>query len=447
MNVKISFSFRLIQSLPDIIDPFFVVILRMTSKILITRMFLHRLHIPATVLCLLALGLSACHDDKPDVSVGKRKQTILMYAVASNNLYQNLVADKQEILQAAGASDIDSCSFLIYQTTYEEDPKTGKLKNATPVLLELRTDDGSPAFVPVKEYDRSTYSTDPQRISEVIADVRSYRPADSYGLILWSHGTGIDPAEKRRVADSADEQASATLPWLYSFGSDKDLELNPGYADQTDIHELADAIPDSMFSFIWFDACYMCGIETMYELRNKCDTFVGYPTEVFTPGMPYHLTLPFLLKPKPDLKGAAQKFFDYYATYPDMSYQVATVCVADMRKIEKVADFCKAAYAGSSYVNASRLQKYTRGRIGPFYDFGQVTRLKAAETGLGHSSFDDAMSRFIIWKDATDTDFNYRPIDSDNYSGVSCFLFDPDSNDEKNSYYRCLDWYKKIYQE
>lgn len=71
---------------------------------------------------------------------------------------------------------------------------------------------------------------------------------------------------------------------------------------------LADAIPDGVFDFIWFDACYMSGIETAYELRDKCDTFVAYPTEVYTPGMPYNLTIPYILKETPDLKSAASEF-------------------------------------------------------------------------------------------------------------------------------------------
>lgn len=130
---------------------------------------------------------------------------------------------------------------------------------------------------------------------------------------------------------------------LYGYGGESNR-------DYINVDELADAIPDSRFETIWFDCCYMAGIEVIYQFRNKCRTFVGYPTEVWLEGMPYDMTLPFLMKTVPDITGAARTFFDYYNEVRDP----VTVTVVDMSKLEPVADAAKAVYASGS-VRAKQL--------------------------------------------------------------------------------------------
>lgn len=395
-------------------------------------------------LSAIAVGMSllfySCGgSDGPDEPSGPNKRTVLVYAVASNNLYGNLIDDKNEMLEAAGKMNMEGVSMLVYEVARKGNPR----------LLEIaRQNDGTYGFSTVAEYDRSVYSTDPRRISQVISDVARMRPAENYGLILWSHGTGMDPSFSTHSTRSEEVVAPfAGSGMVFSFGSDNDQEKNPGYYDQIDIDELADAIPGGMFDFIWFDACYMSGIEMAYELRDKCDYFVAYPTEVFTPGMPYHLTMPYFLRETPDLVGGANAFFDYYAGSSDTSMRVATVAVMDMSKIEGVADACREIYPGSLVPSEWNLQKYTRGKIGPFYDFGQVTRVKASGRDADISTFNKAMSEFVIWKAATEYDFNFRPISEDNYSGISCHLFDPDSGSQKDDYFMTLDWYKRVWGE
>lgn len=390
-------------------------------------------------LSAIAVGMSllfySCGgSDGPDEPSGPNKRTVLVYAVASNDLYGNLIDDKNEMLEAAGKMNMNGMSMIVYQITPYENPK----------LLEIRRQpDGMYGFSTIAEYDKSLYSTDPRRISQVISDVARMCPAENYGLILWSHGTGMDPSFSTHSTRSEEVVAPfAGSGMVFSFGSDNDKDKNPNYYDKIDIDELADAIPGGMFDFIWFDACYMSGIEMAYELRDKCDYFVAYPTEVYRPGMPYHLTMPYFLRETPDLVGSANAFFDYYVN------DAATVAVMDMSKIEDVAEACKEVYPGSPAIQESGLLKYTTQRtIGPFYDFGQVTKEKALGKNVDISKFNKAMSEFVIWKAATEYDFNFHPISQDNYSGISCHLFDPDSGSEKDDYFMTLDWYKRVWGE
>lgn len=384
------------------------------------------------LLILPAVLSSSCTGgDEPDIPTGNDspKQAILLYAVASNNLYFNLKADKAEILKAAKKMDLSDVSFYLYQVTPAGNPELYELRSVNPDSVD---------FNKIKDYSRDLYSTDPSRITEVIGDVKDRANAESYGLILWSHGKGWTPSFSTHPASSAKKEGVA-----YSFGSDNDPNKDSSYYDEIDIDELADALPDSGFNYIWFDACYMSGIETIYQLRKKCNYFVGYATEVYAPGMPYDLTIPYLLKPKPDLQGAAEAFFNDYRS------SAATVAVVDMSKIEGVADYCARAYSEAETPDYWILQDYARKPLGPFYDFGQYTRLMAqtSHENAPEQEFESAMSEFVIYKAATERDFSGHQIMPENFSGISCHLFDKNDDSAQTTYYKTLDWYKRVYQK
>lgn len=387
------------------------------------------LKMAACAIPFLSSSCGSSHEPVPEPSLSESHTSVLLYAVASNNLYGNLLSDKKEIAEGAKGLDLKKTSFYIYEVTPSSEPVLSRLQ---------RVSGDSCAFVPVKTYDREIYSTDPARISEVIEDFRGIEKSNCYGLVLWSHGTGIDPSFSTH----------GNNPVLRSFGSDINNEKDSYYKDQTDIDELADAIPDGMFDFIWFDACYMSGIETVYELRHKCNYFVGYPTEVFSPGMPYDLTVPYILRETPDLCGAAEAFFRYYNDNPTSSLRVATVAVLDMSKIESVAEYCRNMYDGALLPDPWSLQRYTRGKIGPFYDFGQYTveLARTTSSALLTDGFYEAMSAFVLYKAATEVDFNYREISPEKYSGISCHFYDPSDATAKGEYYRTLEWFKRVYE-
>ncbi|MBD5355937.1 MAG: hypothetical protein HDR88_02890 [Bacteroides sp.] len=394
--------------------------------------YLYNVKVGGVLALMCGMPLSSCHNDSPVPKNENTKTTVILYAVASNNLYGNLIEDKNEILEAASEMNLSGLRMLVYQVT----------PNSNPELLELKKHhDGSVTFEMIKGYDKILYSTDPDRISGVINDVMTMYTSDLYGLILWSHGTGLDPFTSTR------SEEGVSRPILHSFGSDKDADKDSSYSDQINIDELADAIPDNFFNFIWFDACYMSGIETIYELRNKCKYFIGYPTEVFTPGMPYNLTLPYFLAEKPDLIGGANTFFNYYDNYSSSSMRVATICVVDMDKLEGIADICRDAYANSTLPSKVDLLRYTRGSIGPFYDFGQYTKLRAAnsETESLVEEFEKKLNEMVLYSAATNVDFNYNVIDLNKFSGISCHYF-VDDNSRKAEFYKTLDWYKRVYK-
>ena len=383
----------------------------------------------------MLLALPACHkhSDEPDDNT-KMKRTVLVYAVASNNLSSDLVADKNEMIEAATkiAGLGDNLRVLLYSVASQT------AKEAT--LSELMLDnEGQWSFIPVKSYDRNTFSTDPKRIREVFTDLRETAPSNKYGLILWSHGTGWIPK-------FSDHQLPAGMQ--KSYGLDK----YQGVTDYCDLHELASAIPDRMFDYIWFDLCYMMGVEVAYQLRDKCDYIAGYPTEDWSMGMNYETTLPMFVAQTPDLAGAGQAFFDYYNNQIWKNNSIGwpvTVTVIKTDGLERLAQVASEIYAkGSRPESTKGLMNHSRLETG-LYDFGQFTKKyldsSDPEAKKLEAAFDAALKDITIYAGCSTKNFNgtedaFKPAE---YSGLSCYF--PGSAASKiDSYYYTLDWAKRV---
>ncbi len=438
-----------------------------------------------------AVLLVACSKSDEPTSGRQHKQfkrTILVYAVASNNLYGSAIDDMNEMLLGAQSVDLNEYSLMLYMVKPQSRASDSSDEDGSgadyATLSELvRGRDGAPEFVEVKKYSRDVFSTDPRRLSEVISDVKTLRKADGYGLILWSHGTGWEYEEVKHPtvgSEKSSEVAGYPSPdnpqAKRSFGMDK----YDGMADYMNIDELAAAIPSGLFDFIWFDACYMSGIETIYQLRNKCDYFVGYPTEVWSPGMPYDQTLPLLLKETPNLVGAADLFADYYSSRND-SY---TIAVLRTDNLEKIAQTARVIYSNDDMAPAaSALLKYSRTPCGPFYDFRQFTLgfeptqessvsedapLNSDGTLILNYKTNDALTvaknelssllaSATLYKSASPYNFMYPGygvlrdeylIPEANFSGINCHYFpQADSSTAFSDYYRSLDWYRDAIQQ
>lgn len=391
-----------------------------------------------TILASILMAIiTACdeHDEPtPPPAPDKTPQrTVLIYAIGSNNLDVYLRYDKKEMISAAPSVEGlgSSVRVLLYEVP--------SASSTTARLCELDKDDsGEWDFREVKQYDRDTYSTDPERMKEVFSDVKATAPAPAYGLVMWSHSTGWKP-------DFDDHDTSGIKK---SFG----VDTWQGETDHCDIIEFADAIPDGMFDYIWFDCCYMMQIEVAYQLRGKCDYIGGYPTEDWADGMNYDETLPLLASAEPDLVGVAQKFFDYY----DSRGEAATVTVARTAGLEALAETSRALYVPIRTLDLSLktgFQNYSRLRSAPgMYDFGQYS-LKYAEYINGipayelPADFRAALAETVVWGKCTSADFNGNPsgFDPDIYSGFSCHFLGSGTYAQEE-YYRSLDWYKAVYE-
>lgn len=378
---------------------------------------------------LLAGMISCSKSDEP--SGGEKteatKRSALIYAVNGNNLSSNMALNIRQIQEAMSGLPKGKYELYLYQAIAKE--KAGLCKIVSGKDARLDT---------LKVYDRSTFATDPVRIKEIMNDYKSLSAVDDRILFLWGHGMAWTPYFSDHGATRASDEAIVDMPMITSFGGDNNS------SDWADIHELKEAIPSGLFSTIWFDCCYMSNIETVYELREKCQTMIAYPTEIAANGLPYHKILPKIFADKPNYFSAADALYEYY----NMSSICVTVAVMDMSKIEDVAAVAKKIYAsGENRPAVEGLQDYSRARSARYYDFGQFARETAELNNASElvKDFNRAMDNFVVYSHATALDFNRRPIKKENFSGVSTHYYKGLDTKEEN-YYRGLDWYKAVYE-
>lgn len=384
------------------------------------RIFLYCL---ALTLTFILPGCS--HSDSPadnSVNPDKVERVVLVYAVNKSTLSPDFGPDQAEMIQAFKETNQNKYQLLLFRT--DSDTECG--------LYKAVNSGDATNFELVKKYPRNVAATNPNRIKEVLIDALAKYPNAIYTLFFWGHGTSWTYYDNSHLV-------SVNTPEVYGYGG----EITPSHprGDYTNIDELADAIPDNRFETIWFDCCFMSGIETIYELRNKARYFVGYPTEVWATGAPYDKILKWLFQSNPDLIAAARTFFNSYAGEP------ATVAVADLSKIEPVADIASKVYAsGNALPDKSELLNYSRGSLPNYYDFRQLLSITAALNNATYliDQLDRALDNFILYHAESATNFNNKPWNVANISGVNSHYYSGGFSTSEE-YYRSLDWFKRVY--
>lgn len=375
---------------------------------------------------IVSFTFSSCNE-KEDPQPTELSSVTLVYMVANNNLWSFSQTDLQEMLLAVRSIDTKRNRLLVYYCG----------KKGVSRLIELTNNNGIVEQIEIKQYAEDMSSCDPARVEEVIKDVVSGVKSDvKLGLILWSHAEGWIPSnnttDSRAISIERDKRK-----W---FGDDGGIRLN--------ITDLAEVLPDNLFHYIWADCCFMGNIETAYQFRNKCEYFIGSPTEILGEGMPYERTLPKLMKREPDLVGAADALHNYFLDMYPSSYGHNTIAVYKMDEIENVAGSVKNILMPFTAPVSSRfLQTYSRLSFGPFYDLTDYVEQCAEAYGTTEllDDFQKDMDKFVIFKKATPV-FLGIAINQETYSGISTHCYEK-KNTIRENYYRQMDWYKAVYPE
>ncbi len=355
-----------------------------------------------------------------------------MYAINKSSLSGIFQRDTAEIKAAMDSIDMSRQKLLLYLTTTD----------STTCLLELQQSLIKKKKVltwrKVKEYDRQQTSTAPAVMKRVISDALAVYPDAEHSLIFWGHGTAWTPG----FSDHETRNAPADVPAQHSYGGEygKDNEWQ-----WTEITDIANAIPDGAFKTIWFDCCYMSSIEVAYQLRNKTQMYVAYPTEVWDEGLNYNEVLPYIMRKNQDLTGGAAEFYSYYNDKND----AVTVSVMDMNRIEAVAQATRALMQQypDEIGKVTGVSNYRRGGTYGYYDMMQLLKLK--DQGELWQGVQDSMNRFVVYHAESSKDFNNRKWVQTPLCGVSMHSLGEYGQKEADHepFYRTLDWYKAVYKQ
>lgn len=376
------------------------------------RRFFNRFLIGCMLISLLSLA--SCREE-PAAPI-EHQRLILIYAVASNSLYSNFLDDMREVVRAGKDLDLVHNKVLVYSVIRGGDCKLQEL---------IKDQKGNYTLSTVMTYPQTPLSVEEERISDVLNYVNDNYDYPYKGLILWSHATGWTPWFGTYPSSNSPKR------W---FGEDQ-FEGKSYYCNIT---SLAKAIPDGVFDFIWFDCCYMANIETVYQLRGKTDKIIGYVTEIYANGMPYDATLPYLLRANPDIMGAAFALFASYDAYGEE----VTVSVMDTSGLDHLAEAASRIFEyGTPPTSFSGIHNYSRLTNNPFYDMGTLMESYTGISDTDISVFKDAMERVVVYKLASERDFDHKYIDPKKYSGLTMHNY-VDNGSAGEDFYTTLDWYR-----
>jgi len=362
---------------------------------------------------LSAVALTGCSEngDEPDGPGVPR--SVLVYMVANNSLGSSHfdTADIDEMMTAARQGDFGKSRLFVYHHAH----------NAQPVLKEI-TPEGERVII---TYDTPESSVSSTRMNNVIADFKRLAPAQHHGIILWSHGSGW--IENGMEAAKAMPQEDANLISPQSFGDDGGRYMN--------VTTLAKVLQGKGFDFIYFDCCYMAGVEVVYELRLCAPRIVASATELPARGMPYDETLRHLLKSNADLVAAARATFNFYNTLPGQA-RTCTISVIDTAGLEALADATRDIYSVNNTPSEGFSPQHFMTSACYIFDFGQYADDLASRYPTLRSNFDNAIENVVVYKASTPELWGIIPLT--HHCGLSTYL--PDFAKTNRFNYDNLQW-------
>jgi hypothetical protein len=196
-------------------------------------------------------------------------------------------------------------------------------------------------LTPVHTFSSELNSASATTLADVYSYVRKHYPADEYGLICWSHGTGwipstypTDPGCLQHNTSSLEESVAPRRS--FAIDNEKNSVNNTGH--QMNIQDMAAALKDAPpFDFILFDACLMQCVEVAYELRHCTHYIIASPAEIPGPGAPYHDILPIVFDDSKSSVEIADVYFKYYS---NSSYG-SVLSVVDCTQMDAFAQYMR----------------------------------------------------------------------------------------------------------
>ena len=368
----------------------------------------------ALLFVLVALVMQvavACNNDEPQTPQPEpptpeapqpltESHTLTIFMQGNNGLAEFMDSNLQRIL--AAYYDVPEGDFRIF-VFYDRGNYTR--------LTELYMNDGMAKQRLVEEYEPSVSTVDPDFVRGVLAKVKEEAPADSYGLILSSHGGGWVPSDLYDQyllkSDSRSGDAPQAHPLFYAQDD----------YDCMEIPDLVEALSDTHYNYIIFDACFMANIEALYDLRNSADYIVASAAEVLGAGFPYETMIPMLFEyDNHSLEAICQKYMEYYANTS------GTVALIDCKQLETLAEAMRAEVAMMCEVDANDVQAYDAFDYHLYFDL-----LHYVELGTENSSaFEKVLNKAVLYSGHTDTILTATG-DVDSFSltrscGLSCYV-------------------------
>ena len=339
------------------------------------------------ILTIATLALVSCSKD--DHEPAPEPTRVLLVYVGTDN---NLAGYEQEKLQALrdGWTGRPTDHIVVYRDTRGAPARLMEISNLAP---------GE------QPRELATYGTEnsasPQILTRVINEVVGLYPADSYGLLVFSHASGWLPE------GAFDELSRGIVPsTLHARGRSVIVDGS----DEMELADFAAAIPDGVFDYIVLEACFTAGIEVAYQLRGKAPYILASSAEIVHPGFaPVYAQATKKLFTE-NLAGFGQDAFDHTLTYAESNPQrSATLSVIRTAGLDALADFVRENCDFSREVDAADIQRFDRLNVGHvFFDFGDYYS-RLLDTDAQRAQLDRLIADCVSWKASTQEFMTQQP--------------------------------------
>jgi hypothetical protein len=373
-------------------------------------------YIALTLITAALALLSSC--EKNIFDSDDYRKVIILYMAANNNLssyaQENITTMKGGFIPDKESKDI----LILYAHLAEGNPRLVRLYKDT---------DGTVIEDPVAAYEDQN-SANGDVLKAVLNKVKSIFPSKEYGLILWSHATGWLPQGYYNSTFQGTYFQDPYEGLVKSFGEDRGVEM--------EIKELKSALPFH-FNFIIFDCCFMGGIESVYELRDKANYIIASPTEILAYGFPYRDIMNPLFQSKSNLEEACDLFYEYYNSLTGV-HQSATIALYKTDQLRQLATVTNSIFNSHrdkiATLDMGSIQPYFRLNKRWFWDLGSLVEQIATPSEF--QNFTNALNKVVIKK--LNTEY-FIDIKIDKFSGISTYIQNP-SNSFLDTFYKGFDW-------
>lgn len=387
------------------------------------------------LLCSSIVFFASCRTDGPEVPPTTKPEdtlthTLLIYMMGNNGLETFMDKNLSKIL-----------------ASFDKIPEHGRVAvfydrgNYTRLSKLALSETGRVKQEMIAEWNSSnTSSVDPEFMSKVFALVKDNLPAETYGLIMSSHGGGWIPSDifdlyiggETTFGESDEPTAGRTF-----FGQDD--------FDCMEIPDLAQVLKntDMDLDYILFDACFMASTEALYDLRETADYIVASSAEVLGDGFPYADMLPLLFKDNShQLEAVCRKFTEYYQNTS------GTISLIDCSRMDDLAASMKnlLSAAGSAKINVAGIQAYEGFPVHIYFDLEQYAEALTADKAM-LEDFRFTLGKTVIYTGHSARFFSAYPKeawhDLPRSCGLTCHI-EQDSAPKTHAAFLETSWAKAI---
>lgn len=333
---------------------------------------------------LIILSFLSCSNEKTEEEENMSKRTLLVYIGRDNDLSSSFEDKRDAIIEGW---DGRGGNLVIYRDL----PKGSSLE------VVVRKKDVNETRKIYEEVSENSASS--EVFSRVINEVVSEFPADSYGLIVFSHASGWLP--------------DATLTSPRSLIKDN--------TDWMSLDDFSSVIPDNMFEFILFEACYMGGIEVAYELKDKTKYILASPAELLSPGFRevYRTSINKLFQPEANLISFAS---DVNIQLGLKGFESLTLTLVRTSGLNKLANWVMKYNKKGKFSTTEGVQFFDRNSKHLFFDFEQhYSRLTDNESTKAELS--SLIDNCLVSKHSTPTFLlSFGGFKIEQYSGLTTYI-------------------------